>query len=751
MSKESEFLAKLRVTFNGEAEEHRASIVAGLIELEKGGSGNERDSKIIDDIFREVHSLKGAARAVDIRGIERLCQSVESIFATLKKNDLRPVRQLYDVLYRAFDIVETLIQGKVPVSNEDIELALQNLETQSPVRLPASGTPVPPVRHAMPKNGLARKTPLSMPDSVRITAARLNAIFLRAEEMISVKDTMAKHLAELHDLMELQVASVHSWRGIGLAITKRKGQSGHDPSYNDMYEAFEKCEAQTAFIKKRLDKANTTVSRDFVRTGERVDSLLTEIKTALLQPFSSLLEPFALMIRDLAREEGKEVTWVVHGDDTRIDRRVLEKIKDPLVHMVRNSIGHGIEVPDIREALAKPRAGTVSLEIGRIDNEKVEIVLWDDGAGIDVAKIKATAVAKGMIKESSAEQMRDEEALNLVFLPELSTSSQVTVVSGRGLGLAIALENIEMVGGRITVETNIHKGTAFRMQLPLSLATFRAVLVQCRSRIFAIPTMNVDRVFRTNESAVLTIENRDSLALSGKIVALVDLGEILGMAPSTGGSSVPLHGSSSTGILAIVLMVAGTQVAYRIDGIEGEQELLAKDLGKQLLRVRNISGAAIMAGGAVIPILNPADLLKTVIQSGHVERTLTVLEKPGANILSVLVADDSVTSRSLMKGMLESAGYQVKTVVDGTEAFACLQDEHFDLLISDVEMPRMDGFNLCEKVRGSEKTPDIPIILVTSMDAPADRERGMEAGADALVSKATFDKSSLLGVIQRLV
>ncbi len=741
MSKESEFLAKLKVTFNGEAEEHRNSIVAGLLELEKGSSGNERDSRIIENVFREVHSLKGAARAVDIRGIERLCQSVESIFSALKRNDLRPTRQLYDVLYRTFDIVGTLTGGIVPVPDEDIDVALQNLEAQSIVRLTADNAPAPPSHAQAPKSVPTRKLPVSMPDSVRITAARLNAIFLRAEEMLSVKDTMARHLAEFHDLMELQADWLRSWRGIHLAINKR----------NDMNESFNKFEAQSALIKKRLGKANDTASRDCVRTGERVDTLLSEVKTALLQPFSSLLEPFALMVRDLALEEGKEVAWVVRGDDTRIDRRVLEKIKDPLVHMVRNGISHGIELAAEREALGKPRAGTIALEIRRVDNEKVELVLRDDGAGIDVAKVKASAIAKGLIKESSAEQMKDEEVLDLVFLPELSTSPTVTVVSGRGLGLAIALENIEMVGGRITVETKVSKGTTFRVQLPLSLATFRAVLVKCRTRFFAVPTMNVDRVFRTSESAVISIDNRDSLAIADKLVALVDLGEILGMDAVSREGPSPASGSPSTGILAMVLLVAGTQVAYRIDGIEGEQELLAKDLGKQLLRVRNISGAAIMAGGAVIPILNPADLLKTVVQSGHVERGSARVKQTDAGILSVLVADDSVTSRSLMKGMLESAGYKVKTAVDGADAFACLQEEHFDLLISDVEMPRMDGFILCEKVRGSAKTSELPIILVTSMDAPEDRERGMEAGADALVSKSTFDKSGLLGVIQRLV
>ena len=751
MSKESEFLAKLKITFKGEAEEHRSAIIAGLLELEKVDRGSDGDSKIIEDIFREVHSLKGAARAVDIKGIEQLCQSTESIFSVLKKNDLKPTAQLFDVLYRTFEVVGSLTDGTVTVSNQEIERALKDLEAQSPVNLSIVTVPSVLWHASEPKNSATRKTPLSLPDSVRLSASSLNSIYLKAEEMLLVNDMMAKHLDELHVLMEKQAEWMHQWQDIRNEIIKHNKKADKAVAFHDIDNSLRLFEDQGNAFKLILGKAGNAASRDCIHAGERVNSLLIEIKAALLQPFSSLLEPFSLMVRNLAVELGKDVTWIVHGDDTRIDRRVLEKIKDPLVHIVRNSISHGIEKPDERVAQGKPSTGIISLEIGRIENGKVELIVQDDGAGIDIAKIKAAAIAKRMINEANAKYMKDEELLDLIFLPEFSTSSLLTVVSGRGLGLAIALENIEMIGGQISVSTTLHKDTTFRIQLPLSLATFRAVLVKCRGRLYAMPTMNVDRVFRTDASSLLSIDNRDSLNIDGRVVALVDLGEILGMGAASDAFREPRHGSVSKGMLVMVLLVAGTQVAYRIDEIEGEQELLAKDLGKQLLRVRNISGAAIIGGGVVIPILNPADLLKSVIQLGYVERGLVTMEQECAVIPSVLVVDDSLTSRLLMKSLLESAGYQVTTAVDGVEAFAFLKEEHFDLLVSDVEMPRMDGFILCEKVRASLKTLDLPIVLVTSKDSPDDRERGVEVGADALVSKSSLDKSNLLGVIKRLL
>jgi two-component system chemotaxis sensor kinase CheA len=546
-----------------------------------------------------------------------------------------------------------------------------------------------------------------MSETVRISAARLGSIFLRAEELLSVKQAMARCAA---DLRELQ------------ALTAKAGS-----------------------FKQKLESMATVAALESLHAGERVDSLLTEIRTALMLPFSTLLELFPRMVRDLAAEEGKEVTWEVRGEDAHIDRRVMEEIKDPLIHIVRNSISHGIETPGEREKRGKPRTGTVSLQVERVDNDKVELTLSDDGAGVDLVQVKTAAVAKGFLTDLDAAALNDRDALRLIYLSGLSTSPMITDISGRGLGLVIAREKIEAVGGQLSVESKPGTGTIFRIQIPLSLATFRGVLVRSRGQTFVIPTANVDQVFRVDRSMVVLVENRQSIPIGGQAVSLVNLGDVLGL------KTVPQEAGGEESWPVIVLLVLGTRIAFGIDEVLGEQEVLVKTLGKQLARLRNISGATVLAAGDVVPILNPSDLLKSVSLAAASAPGEDGPESKEATTRKILVAEDSVTSRMLLKSILESAGFQVTTAVDGVEAFASLRVDEFDLLVSDIDMPRMNGFALCEKVRGFAKTADLPIVLVTSLGSREDREKGIDAGANAYIAKSSFDRSNLLEVVKRLI
>lgn len=707
MSKESEFLGRLKETFKGEAEEHRTAMLSGLLELEKGKSGPERNSAIIESIFREAHSLKGAARAVDIGGIERLCQSVETIFSALKQGHRRPGKKMFDVLYRALDLMAELTKGTVPAPGEELEEVLKLLQAEAKASPDATtGSETPVVVEDQPGAKRPLKAPIIMSETVRISAARLGSIFLRAEEMLSVKQAMARYAADLRELQE---------------------------------------QAKAGPFKQKLDGMAAVAELDSLHAGERVDSLLTEIRTALMLPFSALLELLPRMVRDLAAEDGKEVTWEVRGEDTQIDRRVLEEIKDPLIHIVRNSISHGIEKPGQREKRGKPRAGTVSLHVERADNDKLELTMSDDGAGVDLVQVKAAAVARGFLTDADAAAMNDQDALGLIFLSGLSTSPMITDISGRGLGLVIAREKIETVGGQLSVATTQGKGTVFRIQIPLTLATFRGVLVRSRGQMFVIPTVNVDRVLRVDHSMVVFAEKRESIPIDGQAVSVVNIGDVLGL------KKVTEEESEAESWPTIVLLVSGTKIAFRIDEVLGEQEVLVKTLGKQLARVRNISGATVLVTGEVVPILNPSDLLKSVSLAGAPAPGEGAPESRDAATRKILLVEDSVTSRTLLKSILESAGFQVKTAVDGVEAFASLRVDEFDLLVSDIDMPRMNGFALCEKVRGFAKTADLPIVLVTSLGSREDRERGIDAGASAYIAKSSFDQSNLLEVVKRLI
>jgi two-component system chemotaxis sensor kinase CheA len=746
MSRESEFLSRLKETFKGEAEDHRTAILTGLLELEEGKSGEERNSVVLEHIFREAHSLKGAARAVDLWGIERLCQSMEGVFSGLKRGQRRPGKRMFDVLYQSLDLIADLTKGTAAASDKKLEGVLRMLKDEAAVGPDApAGAETPIVVDDPPPAGSSRGTPVGMSESVRISAARLGSIFLRAEEMLSVKQAMTRHAADLRELQALLGTGKHEWAKASTGIRRLRERSRGNAPLQRLVDFLDQHAANEAIVRQRLDTMGIIADLDGLHTGERVDSLLSEIRTALMLPFSTLLELFPRMVRDLASEEGKEVTWDVHGEDTQIDRRVLEEIKDSLIHIVRNSISHGIEAPDERGKRGKSRTGTVSLHVERGDNDKVELTLRDDGAGVDLAAVKAAAVARGILTDAEARALCDQDALELIFLSDLSTSPMITDISGRGLGLAIAREKIENVGGRLSVETMAGKGTISRIQIPLSIAIFRGVLAKSRNQLFVIPTVNVDRVLRVNRSSVVFLENRESIPIDGHAVSLVNLGDVLGLKPSAG------EESAAASFPVAVLLASGTRIAFMIDEVLGEQEVLVKNLGKQLARVPNIRGATVLGTGEVVPILNPSDLVKTVALTSTRVSGVDVTVPPDAAPRKILVAEDSVTSRMLLKTILESAGFLVKTAVDGVDAFASLRADEFDLLVSDIDMPRMNGFALCEKVRGFDKTADLPIVLVTSLDSREDREKGIDAGANAYIAKSSFDQSNLLEVVRRLL
>jgi len=334
--------------------------------------------------------------------------------------------------------------------------------------------------------------------------------------------------------------------------------------------------------------------------------------------------------------------------------------------------------------------------------------------------------------------------LPLIFQSGVSTSPIITDISGRGLGLAIVKEKVEKLNGALSVVTEPGRGTSFRIILPLTLARFHGVTVRVGEQLFVLPTSNVERVVRVKREEVKTVGNRETISLGGQAVALARLDDVLGVAPETGAEP------QSDIFPAIVLTSANQRIAFVVDEILHEQEVLVKTLGTQLVRVRNIAGATVLAGGKVAPILNVPDLLHVAVQSGGAP-TRAPAEMPAveAKQKSILVAEDSITSRTLLKNILEGAGYRVETSVDGVDAFTKLRSGDFDLVVSDVDMPRMNGFGLTAKIRGDKRYAEMPVILVTALDSRSDREHGIDVGASAYIVKSSFDQSNLLEVIRR--
>lgn len=769
---EEEFLQRLRATFKVEAGEHLHAMSSGLLALETIPA-EAGQAEPIEVIFRHAHSLKGAARAVNLTEVESICQSLESFFAAWKRRDLNPSPEQFDTLHRALDLIGRAIpaaDGNVAAVEKARFVALTReldhlaaggpageVQPAGPAPPPPSAPPasrpdpVPPPapRAARPEPAVAPAGPAANADkaalapTVRMSTAKLDQLLLEAEEMLSVKLTTAQRATDLRNLQSVFGRWQKEWAKIQPRVRELRNAPGH----GEMLAFLEWNSGQLKSLEAKLHALTKAAAQDQNGIGRRVEDLLVESKKLLLLPFATVLDLFPRLIRDLSREQGKDVDLVIRGGEVEMDKRLLEEMKDPLIHLLRNCLDHGIEKPELRTRGNKPPRATLTLAVSRLDGNQVEILVADDGAGIDPGKVKAAALKHGLISAADAGQLTDPQALALIFQSEVSTSPLITEISGRGLGLAIVREKTEKLGGRVTVETRLHAGTTFRIVLPLSLATFRGVLVRAAERIFVIPIVNVERVARIPVPAIKTVENRETIALGGRAVALARLASVLALPRAGRPAPAPEF------LSVVVVGAADERIAFAVDEVLHEEEVLVKRLAKPLARVRNVSGATILGSGQVVPILNVSDLMKSARKTGLSPPTTEPGEaetQAATKQRRILVVEDSITSRMLLKNILESAGHEVKTAVDGVEALTELRTGDFDLVVSDIEMPRMNGFDLVAQIRADRKLADKPVVLVTALASREDRERGIEVGANAYLVKSSFDQSNLLEAIHRL-
>lgn len=756
--KNEELLKRLLVTFRIEADEHLKAMSSGLLALEKVSAGAEAAS-IVETVFREAHSLKGAARAVNLTPIESLCQSLESVFAALKNGRLSVSMPLLDLLHQVVAGLGMLLSDGT-ANTRSIPPAIANLmdrleRATRGVPLDRGTPPTPAAEPAVASAVPQRSHGVAGAGTVRIATAKLDAVMRQVEELLSPRLAAHQRALELRDT----AATVAAWkksrtqlqpvlRSIERSAARAGAGSQSVHGRREFLKVLDYLDGEQLFLTtlgERLTKLNKSAARDQRTLVGMTDSLLHEVKEMQLLPFASLLEILPLLVRELAREQGKEVDVVAQGGEIELDRRMLEALKDPLIHLVRNAIDHGIETPALRAAAGKPPHGTLTLAVSQRDGGKLEVRVTDDGAGIDGDRVREAARKLGATAAEEDARCDEREALELVFKSGVSTSPIITDVSGRGLGLAIVREKVERLGGTIAIESQHGAGTDYRIVLPLSLATFRGVLVRIGERLCVIPLAGVERVARVSEQNIRTVENRETIVLDGQVFSLTGLGDVLELAR-------PAARDASAYLPVIVLGQGGERIAFRVDEILGEQEILVKSLGPQLARVRNVAGVSQLGTGQVVPVLNVADLMKSAIRhiATSVLPDITGQPLPGAKH-SILVVEDSITSRSLLKGILESVGYAVTTAVDGIDAYTTLKTAAFDLVVSDVEMPRMDGFDLTARIRADKQLADLPVVLVTALGSREHRERGIDVGANAYIVKSSFDQSNLLEIVRRLI
>jgi len=759
----SEFSKQLLETFNIEAQEHLNAIAAGLMELEKPVS-TARHAAVVEVVFRETHSLKGAARSVDLPDVDRTCQALENVFSAAKRNEITLTRETFDLLHECIGVLETLLKGSEP----EIKTARMKSRGLIPrlkeIAQVTAAPPVPmekaePEPEPQPAAEPEKAHPAGMgisPDSIRISSSKLDSLMLQAEDLGDAKRASAQRLAEIDRICRQFPAWKRHWSGTrNRLMVLRRGTRSEElqplrererTDYGKIAEFFEYNAEFVQNLESELVHEKTMMKTNYQFLSNRTDTLIDDMKGLLMMPAGSSLEFFPRFVREFSREKGKNIDLVIEGKEIMVDRRILEEMKDAFIHMVRNAIDHGIESSDIRVQKGKPPAGRISIRFAYREGKNVEILVSDDGVGINPAKIRESAVKHGIIAQDDLDHLSDDEVIRLIFQSGFTTSRIITDTSGRGLGLAIVIEKVDRLGGSIRVDTEPGKGVSFRILLPLTLATFKGLVVSEGLQKFVFPLKNVERVMRVIPEMIKTVEGERVVNQGNEPLVLVRLSDALGIPQNT-----PKEASQA--IYVVVVISTDKRLGISVDEIGYTQDVMVKGFGQQLTRVRNITGAAVLGTGKVVPILNTGDLVKSAIRlrsegPAHVpgyEKTGIKKKK------TVLVTEDSITSRMLLKNILEGGGYQVETAVDGMDAIIKLRSGSFDIVVTDVDMPRMNGFVLTEKIRSDKKYSELPVVLVTALDSPADREHGIEVGANAYIVKSSFDQSNLLEVVKKFV
>ncbi|MDP1992663.1 MAG: hybrid sensor histidine kinase/response regulator [Syntrophales bacterium] len=772
MNTSEDIKRELLTAFQSELRDLLGVLNRGLLSLEKGPAGEERE-RLLADLFRAAHSIKGGARAVQIRDIEKIAHRLEDVMGMIRRGEL-PVRpEIFDILFRSADALKEAMDAyltgnelprdhreKLLTDLEEIKKGtVADGETALPAKPPRAASP--PVAPSDSPQGRSSTTslgasapgssppPARMPtpvpaaETIRVATAKVDNLMDRMGELMVARMRTEQRLNEIRSIGQRVNRWQKEWSKVRADCRRLKRQDGRRPEVNRLIDFLDANGGILKTFGTEIQALHRQFASDYRYLVLLTDDMHDVVRRVRMLPTATLFELIPRMVRDLAREQGKEINLQMEGADTEVDRQLLDMMKDPLTHLLRNAVDHGIERPDDREAAGKPRLGTIRLRAAQKGNTIV-LTVSDDGAGIDLNAVRQAALERGLLTSQEIEGMKDCEILDLIYHSGLSTHRKVTEISGRGIGLDVVRKNLERLQGMVDVETVMGNGTAFTLTLPLTLATSHVLLMRVAGQIVSIPTTTVVRILKAKVEEIGSIEGKPAIRVSGSPLSLFPLARVLELsgseAPFTAGQKIPI----------VVVGIAEKKMAFRIDDLYGTQEVVIKGMGRQFSRVRNVAGAAILGDGQVVMILNVADLVKSAQKGAGIAASIPVQVKEAAR-RRLLVVDDSITTRTLEKNILENAGYQVIVAADGDEAWAILQSESVDGIVADISMPCMDGFVLTRKIRGHEKLKDRPVVLVTSLETPQDKIRGMEAGADAYIIKGTFDQRVLLATVERLI
>ncbi|MFC1853636.1 response regulator, partial [candidate division CSSED10-310 bacterium] len=591
----------------------------------------------------------------------------------------------------------------------------------------------PPVEKEPAKSAVPRTSKSPLGDTIRIQISRLDNLIKLISEIVLDRSKMDYRIKDAGNIFLTVKTLQDNFKSLSVDgdedMVRSDGFEDINSMLNDLYD--------------QSGKLSSNFKEDFYKSQSFVDQIKDEILNLRMIPISTLFTTYPRAVRRLANEFGKRITLEIEGENTELDKKMIEDLNDPLVHLIRNAIDHGIEEPDNRTALGKSEEGRIKLS-ARQGRGTIIIEIEDDGRGINVDKIKESAIRKGLVSPEEVNEYSRERLLEFLFMPGFSTSRIITDISGRGVGLDVVKKNVEdKLKGTVLIQSRPNEGSKFVINLPITLATTQALLVKVGERTYAIPYSYVEETAAHSPKEIIKVVDRTAINIRDQILPLVILGKVL---------DIPDFKEIVDEVMTTIILHSGQErMVFVVDEIIDEQEIVVKPLGKFMQKVSNVSGVTILGDGEIVIILHVPDLIHTarvMAESvpSHLRKMKRKVEKQ-----RILVVDDSLNTREVEKNILEAHDYEVEVAIDGEEAFEIAQKQEFDLVVTDVEMPRVNGFELTKMLRDDDRYKNTPIIIVTSRDKDEDRRRGIEIGADAYIVKSAFDESNLIDTIETLI
>ncbi len=783
---DEDILPELLEAFNLEAEDHLRNISLQLTEL----SNNENDKNVLQDIRRGVHTLKGAAGTIGVKSISTLSHMMEDVLDQLYDDRRTMDSSTMDLLCESSDALEDMLNDEES-SNllESLQLRYQKLLGQ-PSLSPKKKPPVDDIESLgeekvfdlteiaaqyQEKEELAKTeiveepaTPRKPGEVVRVPIERLDDLVKLVSELVITRTVFEQRLGllssevdELHssinrlERLSGKLETQYEVEALGsgqIALTEHvTNHEDFDDLEFDRYTEFHLLTRELAETNSDIRTVGNDLSNligDFDSTLNRQSRISSELQEKLMRarmvPLANLTTRFHRAVRVVARPQGKQVKLVIEGENIELDKTVLEDMGDPLLHIIRNAVDHGIEPPELRLAMGKSEEGELRLQAYHEGNQVV-IRVSDDGSGLDTQLLRATAVRNGFVSEADSGDLTDSELHSLIFAPGFSTADKISQISGRGVGMDIVKENVQKLKGTVTVESNAGKGTSFTIRLPMTMAVTKALLVRSNHEMFALPLGAVNQILRIGKDEIENIGQEKIIRIGGQVYPILRLGEVLNLKQPSDTSELrqPL----------LIIQAGEKQIALIVDQIIQGTEIVIKPLGDHLQHVHGISGATLMGDGSVVLIINTAELIQEQIQAvdhGRIMRTDTMVT--ARRPLDIMIVDDSVSVRRVVSNLIKNAGWKPVTAKDGLEAMSLVQQAPRppDLMLVDIEMPRMDGFELTATLRSLPQYKKLPIIMLTSRTGEKHRRKGFEAGVTEYITKP-YQDDVLLNMIRRCV